>query len=202
VRSGLVLVLLAGCVTSRQVKIAGDPAAREELQGQLRDQAVTLGIAKREGATVYAYDVTAVAARDLQLGPRRVAWTDAASGAPASAPLEVLRWIRWLSPGHPRWLGFLQGAGFGALGGAALGWIPAVALGDGAQACVGGTVSPTVGGFALVCHPIFPETSKALFGVAAGVVIGALVGGIIGAILGDREELAGFGDAPPQGTPP
>jgi hypothetical protein len=100
----------------------------------------------------------------LRLNAQAIEWDDARTGAQKGAPATTLTNISWLSDGHPRAFGALQGAALGLIGGATAG-----ALIGFASTSPGDFFSPGVA--AKIGAVLF-----ALPGLAVGAAIGAAVG--------------------------
>jgi hypothetical protein len=104
----------------------------------------------------------------VSLTPAEVAWLDQ-GGQPHHAPEASLASVKYLSPGHPRLLGALQGAGLGLLSGL----------------LAGGTLVAVVASQSEPCRecyysPVAPAMLIAIGLVGLGIPIGALAGVAIG----------------------
>lgn len=165
-----VFLLLLGCTTVHH--LAAD-APLAPINEALRDREAKVSYKDGKSATTPRAEV----ARDgLYLEE---------NGARTRAPLEAVQSVRWLSPGHPRARGALEGLAIGLPGGAVLGALIGFASG-------GDTCNPNQ-----FCILQFSAAEKAaLFAVGLGVV-GALVGSIVGASIGHHDELIMPGEAPP-----
>jgi hypothetical protein len=102
------LLVAAGCSTRRTISRTPFESEVARINADASDREVKIiDTAGRE-----------VAATRLSLDLENATWHDAA-GQPKMVPIEALRQISHLSPGHPRAMGALQGLGLGLLVGAA-----------------------------------------------------------------------------------
>src|ERR1700716_2383816 len=118
------LLLSFACTTSREVRHPLSATNLHDLNESMRDREVEMDFqaGSVEGAPrqpteedtwrhPYSSKVPLEGVR-VSLSPEQVTWLDQ-RGQPRRAPEASLTQVRYLSPGHPRLLGALQGAGLG-----------------------------------------------------------------------------------------
>lgn len=161
----MVLILAAaGCTTTHVVQRPPASAELSTLNESLRDREVDIRVSGQ-----------AVRGRDLTLGTEAT-WTDE-QGKRQQVPLDALERVRFLSPGHPRGRGALEGGALGLLSGAAVG--AAIGFASGKDTC------GSSGG----CLFQFSASEKAALGAIGLGAIGVLAGFIAGGLHGHHDEL-------------
>jgi hypothetical protein len=176
----LLLLLSFACTTSREVRHPLGATDLHDLNESMRDREVELDFqdgAVERAATQpteedtwrhpYSSKVPLEGVR-VFLTPAEVTWLDQ-RGQQHRAPEASLTQVRYLSPGHPRLLGALQGAGLGLLSGL----------------LAGGTFVAVVASQSEPCRecyysPVAPAMLLAIVLVGLGTSIGALTGFAIG----------------------
>jgi hypothetical protein len=187
------LVLAAGCATSQRVPRAAVPEQLDHLRAAPMEEPVSIGLARVEGGQLYRESVSRGAVVDLRLAGRILQWRDADTGAARHAPFDALAWLEWRTPGTPRWVDLLVGAGLGLLAGAAVGTGASAAILR--DTCVGGVAIQGVGVFARRCFPGW--VSQLGLWVPIGGGLGGLGGGLLGWLLGHHQRWEVQADATP-----
>jgi len=178
-------LFFVSCTTTREAKL---PLAEEEIRAlndELRDREVSIN-ATGPRAPVYEGpaaedgfdDRYNVVGRGLLLDSQTASWSDARTGQKKALPLATLKSLTWLSRGHPRVVGFFQGAALGLIGALPAGLAVAGASQRGCQSYFGGGPD---------CRrsPSFDPTLGGIGGALAAV----LIGGAFGAIVGHHDEI-------------
>ena len=170
--------LCSGCTMSRRVRPPIDPSELARVTLEARDRNVDILLAAPATGAPSTPLVVGTTGREahgsgLVIGVERASWQDAL-GNNRSVPLAAVREVHYLSAGHPRGRGALQGAGLGFLAGAVTGAIAGLSAVD--DKC-----DPR--GW---CFFQISAGMKAAIAVGAFGAAGLLAGGLIGAIVGER----------------
>jgi hypothetical protein len=172
------LLLSCACTTSREVRHPLSATDLHDLNESMQDREVELDFrGPIEGAAtspteedIWRHPYSSkppVEGVRVSLTPAEVAWLDQ-GGQPHHAPEALLASVKYLSPGHPRLQGALQGAGLGFLSGLLAGTV-VVAVAAQTPPCRECFVSPAL-----------PAVVGAFVLFGLGIPIGALTGFAIG----------------------